>query len=276
MTQELPYIIDDQGEKRFLGNVPGPIRMKWPVYGDTADTPLIPEADWKGLIDQLPGGPGPDWPYLSPTHDQDGIGMCNASATVSAMESQRMKQGLPFVALSGGDLYQRIAVGGGDNGSLLEDGLAESMRTGVASVAVTPYLDWRGENPGAAEDRKNYKVLEAFLCPTFAHCMSAVLKGFDLISGIMWGGNFTPDRDGWLPGRARGGGGHAVHGYKPTYRGSQYGIWHKNSWTARWGLTWNGIGGLCVFPREVYAGPVGGWWAVRSVTDTDPFPPYSE
>ena len=31
-------------------------------------------------------------------------------------------------------------------------------------------------------------------------------------------------------------------------------------------LRYRGLG-LCVFPERAYAGPVGGWWAVRSVVD---------
>ena len=65
-------------------------------------------------------------------------------------------------------------------------------------------------------------------------------------------------------GSAGGGrGGHAVRGYKPARRGQKYGIWHRNSWTARWGL-----GGDAVFPEAWYVqGGIGGWWAVRSVVD---------
>ena len=142
------------------------------------------------------------------------------------------------------------------------------MRTGLASVEIVPYLDWQRQHPGASEDHKNHVVLEAFLCPTFDHCMSAVLQGFDLISGILWYSNYKPDSDGWLPAGRGNSGGHAVHGYKPTYRGNTFGIWHKNSWTNSWGYSHNDIGGLCVFPESAYRGPVGGWWAIRSITDT--------
>ena len=192
--------------------------------------------------------------------------MCNCSATASAMERCRARQGLEFIALSAGDLYRRIS-GGGDNGSLLEDGLRVSMEQGIADTTVVPYLDWRGANPGEQENRKNYKVLEAFLCEDFEQCMSAVLADipFDLISGGMWYANYTPDSEGWLPTRKSGGnGGHAVHGYKATYRGDAYGIWHKNSWTKNWGLN-----GLCVFPETFYQNnQISGIWAVRAVTDS--------
>ena len=268
------YVIDAEGERRFLGNNPAPVRLPWLKYGSTPECPLIARTKWKPLIDELPGGNGPEWPFLSPTHDQNGKGQCNADATTSAMESQRLKQGLPLVMLSSGDLYHRIN-GGADRGSLLEDGLAES-RNGVATIEDCNGNVWRNGRwqPGTDEQRAPFKVLEVYLCPTFDHCMSAVLMGFDLVSGIMWYANYKPERDGWLPVGRGSAGGHAVHGYKATYRGGQFGIWHKNSWGMNWGLQVEGIGGLCVFPESVYRGPVGGWWAIRSITDpgTDQLP----
>ena len=264
---QLDQIVPPDGSVKKLGNIPKqPTLLTAPVYGTVPNTPLVPESEWKDRIDEM----GNDWtdPFLGPVHDQNGYGMCNASATASAMEYQRAVQGLPYVPLSGGDLYMRIAWGGQDNGSTLEDGIKAAMQDGIASVPVVPYLDWRGENPGAREDRKKYRVLEAFLCPSGAHVMSAVLNKFSIVSGIWWYDSYQRlDQDGWLPRPSGGRGGHAVHGYKPAYRTvngqTQYGVRHKNSWTVQWGLR-----GLCVFPLSVYQSPeIGGWWAVRSVVD---------
>lgn len=255
MSNSLFCLMDASGHERFLGNIPGPLRYQWKVYGDVPHTPMLPRSAWDQYCDprlELS-------PFLPPLHDQDGIGMCNASATVTAMEYQRAVQGLPHVSLSGGDLYGRIN-GGSDNGSMLEDGLAESMAAGVASTATCKYLDWRFRGQEAKAERPRYRVLEAFLCPTFEHCFSAVAYKFSLISGIMWYNNYDPDSDGWLPNGRGGGGGHAVFGYAPAKRGNQYGIWHQNSW-GKWGPRQ----GRCVFPETAYSGPVGGWWAVRSM-----------
>lgn len=258
-------IIDSDGIERFLGNIdPGTDATKysWAVYGDVPSAPMVARSKWDALIAGTT--PGPEYGLLRSVHDQNGYGACNASATALAMEISRARQGLIHVSLSAGDLYGRIN-GGSDRGSMLEDGLAESMRGGVASTAVCPYLQWQREAAGAREDRLRFRVLEAFICPTFDHCMSAVLCGFSLISGIMWYGNYNPDGDGWLPTRGSGNaGGHAVCGYKPAKRGDMYGIWHQNSWKASWGYQ----GGKCVFPEPVYAhGRVGGWWCCRAVTD---------
>lgn len=259
----MDFIIDSTGTKRYLGNNPSLLMASWPVYGETPDTPVFDKDQWKARVDALPGGTGPEWPYLSPVHDQDGVGQCNADATTSAMESCQLKMALPPVLLSSGDLYHRIN-GGRDRGSLLEDGLLESMK-GIASVEDCGGNIWKQGKwrLGTPENRAKYRVTEAFLCPTFKHIFSAGLAGFDIISGVWWYDDaFNPDRDGWMPDRGRGNrGGHAVHGYKPTYRGNDYGMWHKNSWTPNWGLN-----GLAVFPEAFYAqGGVGGWWAVRSI-----------
>ena len=260
---ELPFILDpDTGEKRIFGNIPAPLRYSWPVFGDVPNTKLIPRDRWASLV---PDDEGPGHPLLSDPHDQDGVGMCNCSATAGAIEDARLRQGLPMVRLSGGDLYKRICFNGRDSGSTLEDGIRAAMSEGIASVDVVPYMDWRNSHAGAEESRKKYRVLEAFLCPTFDHCFSASIQGFDLISGVWWyNSGFDPDSGGWMPSSGGGGrGGHAVRGYKPARRGQKYGIWHRNSWTARWGL-----GGDAVFPEAWYVqGGIGGWWAVRSVVD---------
>lgn len=259
MSEEPIYIIDSNNERRYLGNNPSPVRFSWPIYGAGVDNiELVPRSQWKELIGT---NIGPEDPYLPPVHDQNGIGMCNASATVAAMESCRLQAGLEHIPLSGGDLYHRIS-GGVDRGSMLEDGIKESMENGVASVAVVPYLSWRQNYNSAKEDRLRFKVLEAFLCPTFDHCMSAALKGFKIIMGMMWSQNFSPDSDGWLPSRGFGGGGHALFSYKGTYRGDRFGLWTQNSWSSSWGK----FGGRLVIGEEHFKTGIGGFWAVRSVT----------
>lgn len=260
-------IIDDTGYERFLGNLEEPdteLLKSWPVFGEANEIEIIPEAEWGDWIAKIQ--PGPEAPFLTYVHDQDGIGMCNCSATNGAMESTRLRKGLPHVPLSGGDLYRRIS-GGSDNGSTLQAGIRAAMNEGVAPVSIVPYLDWTRSHPGAAESRKNYRVLEAFLLPTKAHVMTAAIKGFYLISGIPWYPNFRTDGDGWLPARGSGrSGGHAVFGYKPamrqTSRGVQYGVWHQNSWSTQWG-----VAGRCVFPMDLYTSQIGGWWAVGEVVD---------
>ena len=262
--------VDEMGITRYMGNrVPAAnaTRANWTVYGEVPQAPLVPRDKWPGLIAQFDPD-SPAHPHRPPVRDQNGVGQCNADATVALHEYTRNAMGLQYVQLSGADLYDRIN-GGGDNGSLLEDAIREMMDAGVGTAETCGLLWKRGyyKGPAPAAERARYKVAEAYLCPTFDHLMSAVLCGFGIVSGIPWYDNYTPDKAGWLPSPRGNSGGHAVFGYKPTMRVSgdttTYGIWHQNSWTTQFG-----VGGAVVFPESVYhSGAIGGWWATRQVTD---------
>ena len=256
----------DDGTVRRLGNIIPPttaMRFTWTEYGATPAAPLVPRDQWLDLIKGF--GDGPDYPFLPSVHDQNGVGQCNCDSTTALAESCRMSQGLEYVQLSAADLYDRIN-GGTDNGSLLEDAMAEMERNGVGTAATCGTIWKRGMKTATSAERARFRALEVFLCPTYQHCMSAVLSGFRLSSGIMWYDNYTPGADGWLPRPKGRSGGHAVFGYKPAMRmvngQPEYGIWHQNSWGPKWGL-----GGRCVFPESSYVGNIGGWWAVRVMTD---------
>jgi len=257
-------IITDDGEVRKLANLipyddPTKTKYLWNMWGLDDSVPLVPRSEWNTLVPDMSDETDPDILY---THDQNGVGQCNADAATGAYEDCRKMAGLSDLRLSAADLYDQIN-GGSDNGSLLEDGLLKLINVGVGTLDQCGSLWKRGQYTRATpEQRKSNRVLEAFLCPSFDHCYSAVLKGFRLISGIMWSDNFNPDKNGWLPKRGSGrSGGHAIKGYKATRIGNTYGIWHHNSWGQNWGYK----GGRFVIPETLYSGPVGGWWAIRSV-----------
>lgn len=264
MTGTEEIVLPD-GTTRRMGNImpPAGLMKAWPRFGDTPDTPLIPESEWKDRIDAI--GNTFDSPFLPPVHDQDGVGQCNCDCTTAMAEYTRAIAGLPYIQLSAADLYDRIN-GGADNGSMLEDALEEMMKNGVGTVATSGAVWKRGLKKATAAERNRFRMLEVYVCPSFAHQMSAALQGFAVNTGIVWGSNDNPDADGWLPTSASNAGGHSIMGYKGRYRvkGSkiQYGVAHQNSW----GLTW-GVAGRMVIPRERYTGPVGGWFACRVMTD---------
>lgn len=256
------------GSKRKLGNIiPTRPRIRMaaaPVYGEVSTETLIPRSDWKQRIADLPASF--DHPFLPYVHDQDGIGECNCDATTAAAEFKRKMQGLPDVKLSAPDLYDRIN-GGSDNGSLLEDALHEATVGGLATVADAGgnFVWHRGQKRASSDQRRPYIVLQAKLCPTFDHVISASLRDEPLISGIMWYDQDDLDKNGWLAHRGRGNnGGHAIFGFKPAYNGQDFGIIHRQSWGTQYYPQFNNC---FIIPEARYAGDVGGWWALTSITD---------
>jgi hypothetical protein len=253
-------IIDSNGQERFLGNIvpTAGLQSEWPVYGDVPKTPMYTVEELRKTALRELVRPY----YLPPNHDQNGVGMCNMSGTAGAMEGCRAKRGLEYRKLSAGFGYGLIN-GGSDRGSLLEDGIAEAMETGLPTTNTVPYLNWRLRPASAYEEAKNYRVTEAFLCPTPQHCHSAAAAGFDLILGTMWEGHYNPQgKFGRLPRPRGGGGGHAYHGFGLILDddGSLLLPCHQS-----WGR-WGPFDGLFSIGEEHMRGPVGGWWAVADVT----------
>lgn len=250
--------------QRAMGNIPPPenkLKFAWQEVG-TPNVPMIDRDKWKEADLSV---------FLPAVKDQDGVGACNAFATITCVEAARKQAGLKYIRLSPGYLYGNIN-GGSDNGSLLEDALAWMTENGTCETTIIGDLDWRGgrRKPAAAvTNAKQYRILEAYLCPNFAAMASALQQGFFINEGLLWYDNFTPDRDGWLPSSGRGGaGGHALCGYglaKRTLANGtvQWGIKTRNSWSASWG-----VGGNCVIPESLFGKSIGGFWAVRAVSST--------
>lgn len=244
------------GEVRRLGTLPpaaaGPVE-RWPVFGTVDAGRLIPRSQWKPVSLR----------HLFPQiRDQDGIGMCNCSATGNVVEGCRRLANLPAVPLSAGDLYRRVS-GGVDRGSLLEDALRELMAAGIAPAATVPYLDWRRDVPAAAGERTKYRITEAVWCPTFDHVASALQQGFLVDIGVWWFGRDPVDAAGWLGESGGGGrGGHAVCACELAVRDGRWGVGFVNSWGPNWGRS-----GFGVLPeRRVEEGcRVFQAWACRAV-----------
>lgn len=247
---------DLQAGPRSLGLILGKPKLRWVEFGSTPNTPIIPRAQWK---------PVDLGAFLPPVHDQDGRGQCASSAACTAFEACRRQAGLPYVYASAGDLYSRVN-GGRDQGSFLEDNLQELLTNGVATVASVPYV-WDGRRYNTAAivaERRNFRVVEAYLCTSFDAMASAVQQGFFVEHGLMWFDNFRPDADGWLPAAGRGGmGGHALCGYGLVQRNGVWGIRTRNSWSEGWG-----VAGNCVIPESLFDRDISGYWAVRAVVQT--------
>lgn len=260
-------IVLPDGTTRRMGCLrpPAGLTKAWRTYGSKDDEPLIPRSEWPALIESF--GPGPEFPFLPPQHDQNGRGQCCPEATTTCIESQRMSQGLPYVQLSPADLYDRIN-GGADNGSMLEDALHEATTNGVGTAATSGLIWNPGLHKAPATERARFRVLEFVLLPTFDHLMSALLKGRRAIGGVVWFNNYTPGPDGWMPTGQSEVGGHSTMAFQPAMRAvggaTQFGAWNRQSWGAGWHPTTNNC---FVLAERQYLGPVGGMWSPRDVVD---------
>jgi len=224
------------------------------VYGDSGSGPMVPRANW-----QPSGLKG----IALPIKDQNGIGACNAFATVTAMEYAYQFAYNQAPQLSAGWLYGNIN-GGRDQGSLLEDAIQWVQKHGVCLASTVGMLDWRSKSQSAIVEAESYKVTEWWECPTFEHVASAVQNGFAVNIGMMWYDGDRPDSDGWLPDRPRGGaGGHAIARTNLVQRNGVWGIEGPNSWGERWGNR-----GWFTVSENRMKNEEGnfGWFAVRSVT----------
>ncbi|HEY1191903.1 MAG TPA: C1 family peptidase [Gemmata sp.] len=247
---------DTHSGNRALGAILAKPKLKWSVFGESPNTPLIPRAQWK---------PVDLGTFLPPVHDQDGIGQCASSSACTVLEACRAQAGLPYVYMSAGDLYSRVN-GGRDNGSMPEDNLAELLNNGVAPASAVPYI-WNGRkytDSATVTSRKPNRFAAAYICDSFDALASALQQGYICQIAVWWYDNFTPDSSGLLPRQGRGGkGGHALCAYGLTQLSD--GTWAllvRNSWGTAWGNAGN-----CTMPESLFAGSnqFGNVWACRSV-----------
>jgi len=249
------------GVERFMGNrridnVPRTYR--WQYVPDKV--PIIPKDQWEpvDLVEWLP-----------PVKDQNGIGACNAFATVEVAETCRAVQGLTYLKLSPGYLYGCIN-GQQDQGSMLEDAMAWMVNHGTCLSSTTPDLAWRKNQWGAnsAAEAGKYRFLECYVCPEgvdlIASMVSALMDGFVLDTGALWYNSYNPDKTtGRLPKQKKGlAGGHAfcVYGFDLDTDG----VWFKfrNSWGESWGQNGNAL-----IHESAYTNDIGGIYACRSFSD---------
>lgn len=244
------------GEARFVGGC-------WPSEGDPVELKTV-FGDVKNQVmytrDQLVAATLEN--FLPPVHNQNGIGACNAFDSVTQIEIHRAQAGLPYVELSGGDLYRRIC-GGRDDGSLPEDGLRTLMATGVLPASVCPPLDWK-RNHGTDEQRGAFRILEAYWCPTFLHLASAWMQGFSCNVNVNWWDNDPVAGDGWMQARGRGNeGGHSIPGYGLVID-PKHGL--GGACQNQWGTSF-GVHGRMIIPeaRLTEGCKIFKCWAVREV-----------
>jgi len=225
-----------------------------PVLGDIETAPLIPRREI-GKIDLTAHDP--------PPVDQAAQSSCTAASLATAIRHARLVAGGRLVDLAWSTLYGP-ANGGRDAGSAIDTAVNHLMRVGICPAVLggAEYIDpfdWRGYYNGSWPDdwqtqARQYRLLEAWDCPSWDHMLSAMAHGYTGVCGVFW----------------PGGGGHAITpvGYDPTNRRVRL----LNTWSAAWGNKGYGWLDESVLLRGI---PTFGGFVLRSVSiaHDDPLPP---
>lgn len=202
--------IMENGVPRWTGCHPRQTRVgdgTFRVVGEVEDVPLLPAAE---IVDHEIDG------LVPRIVDQGRQNSCCPSAAVGLFELVRELMGLPHVELSQGSLYGRIN-DGRDQGATIDSALIELMREGVCPTSVIDQYEWHPSRWPAnwREVAADYKVREAFDCPTLQHIYSCTMRAMPVLLGVFW----------------TGGGGHAI--YAVGRKAGKVKI--VNSWAVRWG-----------------------------------------
>jgi len=103
----LDDVVLDDGSVRKFGNImPDPRLARVSAFQILPDQHMVAESEYDELLKGFTIDPW-DQPFLPPRHQQSNRGQCNPEAGTTALEYLRAMQGLPHVALSAGDLYDR-------------------------------------------------------------------------------------------------------------------------------------------------------------------------
>lgn len=211
------HVIRIHGALRHTGLKPrrtAPGQSRFPTL-KAAQIKVLPRDQWRP-IDMSRKNPG--------EVDQDGRNACASAAAVEALHLARAAAGLPFVRLSQGSLYARVC-GGQDDGSTLEDNLAELTDRGICLASTVDPLIYRlADLPNNwTTEAANYRITEAWDCPDFPSLATAQTNGDPTVFGIMVGNNFEPNNEGWIN-FEKGNGGHGLCGeglYARPLRGTR-------------------------------------------------------
>lgn len=185
------------------------------------------------------------FPPKDRVRNQGNRGSCNGYAAAKALEVAREKAGLERVELSGEYLYSRIN-GGRDNGSMLDDGMNELMKNGVAPFRPEHYEKYRPGNftNDDKERAKEFKALECHGVKTENELAEALALGYVCVIAVHASNNYMKiDRSG-VCGKSLGPGNHAEYAADIRIKNGEfqflkYGSWGTDIWKngAGW-ITW--------------------------------------
>lgn len=194
-------ILDSDGKPFGKGWEPRPMADEG--FAAPFPFPLIPQSDWKGMIEDGEKGKS----FLSHLGDRAGIKRKNQRRTnycwihgpVSAMEYVRAAQNQPYVELSPASVgapMTKYANANGDPagvGGWGTRGLKYLSDVGCCSVAtwpnnkINPALD----TVASRAERQNYRVTEWWDVKTFAQVMTCLLMRIPVPVGLGWWGHLV-------------------------------------------------------------------------------------
>jgi hypothetical protein len=169
---------------------------------------------------------------------------CNGWAAAGALSRSRFKQGMPYVALSGADLYCRIN-GGRDAGSMLDDGMKE-MFNGIAPASMVDPMAFKESEVSieAKRQRANFRAAECHRVDDELELAAGLAMGFIGVIAVHYSENYNRLDSHGVAAPCPGPGNHAVGVEDVRWRNNRFEFGEFNSHGLRSGnqgrrwLTW--------------------------------------
>lgn len=209
---DIPEIIDRNGEVRRLGSLAPPPGFVSAFKTFEAEHPLWEDADIKlallapdRVVSRLKYGAA--W-----RQNQKSKGSCNGYAGAACLARARFQQSSDRepLLLSGAFLYSLINRGQ-DRGSVLEDGMKAVQEYGCPPEALVPWdqIYPQQQPPNAKAEAAKHKGLECYAVQTKQGLRTALAAGFSVIAAVHVGSRFDTLKNG-VCGVDNGPGNHAV------------------------------------------------------------------
>lgn len=248
---DIPYIIDLTGVKRFLAKLPptdfGKLKSFRSAY------PIADRKDWFEVNNRDRFG-SKDWILNQAQHNS-----CVGNGAAGAARRSRVRRGLKDVKLSPAWIYSLIN-GNRDAGAIISDSLKAGQKTGFCRfdiVGQDPVFYSR--MPAAAKtDAANYLIGEAYHCPSYEELCTAILLDFDVVYGIRVGSNFGRLNSRKIAPALPGQTNHCMAGDGLVNIDGEWCIDNYNSWD--WSF---GDQGRCYLTDEHFAAGDGDFFAIR-------------
>lgn len=223
---ELPYIIDNTGEKRVLGLLPRDLMKRAAFPPFDASQPVIPRSDWKDLNRRT---------TFTWILDQRSHGSCVGFASAGALARARVAMGQPYAQLSGAMVYSEIN-GGRDQGAIISDAIASLAK----GTCLESEANWDAIYPNripvaAYETRKRFRATAMYRIDTWDQFISSILLNFIPVFAVMAGNNFMRLSLDGVAGFDSGPGNHAVHADGIKLLNGAWVVDMVNSWNVTYG-----------------------------------------